>query len=159
MKAAIEMPTMYVAAQTFFQQRVDYTAAEASGRVGGVQAGFPLWAAVYSLTRMPEDNSDEWEAFIDDLRGASRCFIGRDLKRQFPKLYPDGFGAFGAFSGAASSWSQTINSDGDGRLTLHLGSAAAGLVLSKRDGIDFRYTATDPGVSGLPWRADRKSVV
>lgn len=153
MKAPIEMPTMYVAQQTFAPQRVDYTAPESSGRVGGVQAGFPLWQATYSLSRMPEDNSDEWEAFIDDLRGATRRFIGRDLKRQWPKLYPDGFGAFGAFTGQAVSWSQTINADGDAELTLSLGTDAAGLVLSKRDNIDFRYTATDDGVSGLAWRA------
>ena len=153
MKAPIEMPTLYVGQQTFRSQRVDYAAPEASGRVGGVQAGFPLWSAVYTLTRMPEDNSDDWETFVDSLRGATRRFIGRDLKRQFPKRYPNGFGAFGGFTGQAASWSQSINADGDCRLTLDLGAAAAGLVLSKRDCIDFRYVATDAGVTGLPWRA------
>jgi hypothetical protein len=152
-KAAIEMPTMYVAQQQFSLQRVDYMAPEASGRIGGVQSGMPLWSGVWTLGRMPEDNSDEWEAFVDGLRGATRRFIGRDLKRQYPKLYPDGFGAFGAFTGQASSWSQSINSDGDCLLTLHLGAAAAGLTLSKRDGIDFRYTATETSVAGLGWRA------
>lgn len=153
MKAPVEMPTMYVAQQQFQLQRVDYEAAEAGGRVIGVQAGFPLWGAVWTLGRMPEDNSDEWEAFIDNLRGATRRFIGFDLKRLFPKLYPDGFGSFGAFTGAAADWSSTINTDGDCELTLELGSAAAGLVLSKRDGIDFRYTATETAIAGLPWRA------
>lgn len=153
MKAPVEMPTMYVALQSFKLQRQDYLSPEASGRIGAVQGGAPLWAAVWTLGRMPEDNSDEWEAFLDGQRGATRRFIGRDLKRQYPKLYPDGFGAFGAFTGAASSWSQTINSDGDARLTLNLGAAAAGLVLSKRDGIDFRYSATETAISGLAWRA------
>jgi hypothetical protein len=153
MKAPAEMPTMYVALQQFKLQRVDYLSPEASGRIGAVQAGAPLWSGVWTLGRMPEDNSDEFEAFLDSQRGAARRFIGRDLKRQYPKLYPDGFGAFGAFTGAASSWSQTINSDGDARLTLNLGAAAAGLVLSKRDGIDFRYSATETAISGLPWRA------
>jgi hypothetical protein len=102
---------------------------------------------------MPEDNSDEWESFVDGLRGAARRFIGRDLKRQYPKEYPDGFGAFGAFTGAASGWSSTINADGDCLLTLNLGAAAAGLILSKRDGIDFRYTTTETSISGLAWRA------
>jgi hypothetical protein len=153
MKAPVEMPTMYVAQQSFKPQRVNYTAATADGRVGGVQAGFPLWAGMWTLGRMPEDNSDEWEAFIDDQRDGLRRFIGRDLKRQYPKLYPDGFGDFGAFTGAASSWSQTINSDDDARLTLHLGAAAAGLVLSKRDQIDFRYNATEDAIAGLAWRA------
>lgn len=153
MKAPVEMPTMYVAQQQFEPQRVDYMSPEASGRVNGVQAGFPLWGGVWTLGRMPEDNSDEWRAFIRGMRGATRRFIGRDLTRQYPKEYPDGFGAFGAFTGAASSWSQSINSDGDCRLTLHLGAAAAGLVLSQGDGIDFRYSATETAVSGLAWRA------
>lgn len=153
MKAPVEMPTMYVALQSFKLQRQDYLSPEASGRIGAVQGGAPLWSAVWTLGRMPEDNSDEWEAFIDGQRGALRRFIGRDLKRQYPKLYPDGFGAFGAFTGAASSWSQTINSDGDARLTLNLGAAAAGLTLSQRDGIDFRYNATEDAISGLAWRA------
>lgn len=147
------MPDMYVAQQQFAIQRVDFTAPEASGRVAGVQAGFPLWLGVWTLGRMPEDNSDEWEAFLDGMRGATRRFIGFDLKRRYPKLYPDGFAAFPTFTGAASSWSSSINSDGDCELTLHLGAAAAGLVLSKRDGIDFRYDATEDAVSGLPWRA------
>jgi hypothetical protein len=153
MKAPIEMPTMYVAQQAFELQRVNYTAATADGRVGGVQAGFPLWGAIYTLGRMPEENSDEWRGFISDQRGGIRRFIGRDLARQYPKLYPDGFGAFGAFTGTVSTWSQTINSDDDARLTLHLGAAAAGLILSRGDGVDFRYAATEDAIAGLAWRA------
>lgn len=153
MKAPIEMPTMYVTASQLELQRVDYSAPEATGRVGGVQAGFPLWSATYTLGRMPQSYSDQWEAFLRGLRGATRRFLGRDLTRQYPLLYPDGFGDFGAFTGAASSWSQTINSDGDAELTLNLGAAAAGLTLSPGDGIDFRYTASEDAISGLAWRA------
>jgi hypothetical protein len=153
MKAPVEMPTMYVTLQSFEIQRVNYLAPTADARVGGVQAGFPLWAATYTLGRMPEDNSDEWRAFISDQRGGIRRFIGRDLARQYPKLYPDGFGDFGAFTGAAASWSQTINADDDCELTLHLGVDAAGLVLSVGDGGDFRYDATETAIAGLPWRA------
>lgn len=153
MKAPVEMPTMFVSLQTFEPQRVNYTAPTADGRVGGVQAGFPLWNGIWQLGRMPVENSDEWRAFISDQRGGIRRFIGRDLARQFPREYPDGFGVFGAFTGAASSWSQTINADDDAQLTLNLGAAAAGLVLSQGDYIDFRYSATEDAVSGLAWRA------
>lgn len=153
MKAPIAMPQDYVALQQFELQRVDYGAPEASGRIGGVQAGFPLWSGVWTLGRMPEDDSDDWRAFLTGLRGATRRFIGHDLSRLYPKLYPDGFGAFGAFTGAASSWSESINSDDDSRLTLNLGAAAAGLVLSKGDYVDFRYSATETAISGLAWRA------
>lgn len=153
MKSPVAMPTMYVAQQQFELQRVDYAAPEANGRVGGVQAGFPLWSAVWTLGRMPEDNSDEWRAWISNLRGATRRFIGFDLSRLYPKQYPDGFGAFGAFTGTAADWSETINADGDSELTLNLGAAAAGLVLSQGDCIDFRYDATEEAIAGLPWRA------
>jgi hypothetical protein len=102
---------------------------------------------------MPEDNSDEWRAWLAGVRGATRRFIGRDLTRQYPKLYPDGFGAFGAFTGAASDWSESINSDGDSELTLSLGAAAATLVLSVGDYIDFRWEASETAIAGLPWRA------
>jgi hypothetical protein len=146
MKAPIEMPTMYVAQQQFEPQRVDFGAPEASGRLGGVQAGSTLWSGVWTLGRMPEANSDEWRAFLRTIRGATRRFIGRDLARQYPKLYPDGFGAFGAFTGAASTWSESINSDGDSAVTLHLGAAAAGLVLSVGDYIDFRYSASETAI-------------
>jgi hypothetical protein len=153
MKAPIEMPTMYVAQQQFEPQRVDFGAPEASGRLGGVQAGSTLWSGVWTLGRMPEANSDEWRAFLRTIRGATRRFIGRDLARQYPKLYPDGFGAFGAFTGAASTWSESINSDGDSAVTLHLGAAAAGLVLSVGDYIDFRYSASETAIAGKAWRA------
>lgn len=153
MKAPAEMPQNYVALQQFELQRVDYSAPEASGRIGGVQAGFPLWSAVYTLSRMPIDNSDEWRAWVSSQRGSIRRFIARDLSRQYPKLYPDGFAAFSPFTGTAASWSETINSDDDSELTLVLGSAAAGLELSVGDYIDFRWSATETAVSGLPWRA------
>lgn len=153
MKAPLEMPTMYVAQQQFELQRVDYAAPEASGRIGGVQAGFPLWAGVWTLGRMTADYSDQWRAWLTRLRGATRRFIGRDLARQYPREYPDGLGGFGAFTGAAASWSQVIDSDGDAQLTLQLGAAGAGLVLSQGDYIDFRYSATESAVSGLAWRA------
>jgi hypothetical protein len=153
MKAPVEMPTLYVSQQSFELQRVNYTAATADGRVGGVQAGFPLWSAIYTLGRMPEENSDEWRAFISGQRGGIRRFIARDLARQYPRQYPDGFGDFGVFTGAASDWSQTIATDDDAELTLNLGAAAAGLILSPGDGIDLRYDATEDAIADLAWRA------
>jgi hypothetical protein len=153
MKAPVEMPYgKGIALQSFQLQRVNYVAATQDGRVGGVQAGWPLWNAIYGLTRMAEDDSDAWEAFNDDQRGGIRLFIGRDLKRQWPKVYPDGFGDFGSFTGAASSWSSTVDANGDCQLTLHLGVDAAGLILSKRDNIDLRYTTTETALSGVAWR-------
>lgn len=152
MKSPVEMPDEYVALQSFELQRIDYQAPEASGRIGGVQAGFPLWSAAYTLGRMPADNSDEWRAWLSGMRGATRRFIGRDIARQLPKsCLEDGLPA--GFDGAASDWTETINADGDSELALELGASAAGLVLSQGDYVDFRWSATETSISGLPWRA------
>jgi hypothetical protein len=150
------MPTMYVAQQQFEIQRVDYAAPEASGRIGGVQAGFPLWSMVSTLGRMPVANSDEWRAFFSSMRGQTRRFIGFPLDRVLPKSYLDA-GLPGGFAGDASSWSETINSDGDSLLTLN--GLPASFILSQGDYIDFRYTATETAVAGLPWRALVRVVV
>lgn len=150
MKSPVAMPDMYVGQQQFELQRVDYMAPEASGRIGGVQAGFPLWSAVWTLGRMPADNSDEWRAFLSGQRGQTRRFIGFPLERPLPKAYMD-TGLPGGFSGAASDWSSTINADGDCELTLEGLSAA--FVLGQGDYIDFRWTASEDAIVGLPWRA------
>lgn len=149
MKAPLTMPDLYIVAQQFELQRVDYAAPEASGRLGGVQAGQPLWSATYTLGRMPIENSDEWRAFVTALRGATRRFLARDIARSYPREYPDGFG--GSFDGTVTSWSETITGDGDSQVTLH--GLSAGLVLSQGDYIGFRWTATETGVAGLTWHA------
>lgn len=148
MKAPVEMPTMYVGLQKFEPRRVDYIAPEASGRVGGVQAGFPLWEAVWMLGRMPDDNSDEWRAWLTGMRGQTRRFIGRDIARQLPKAYLET--GMGAFNGICSDWSETINADGDSELFLD--GLPNGFVLSPGDYVDFRYDATEDAIAGLAWR-------
>lgn len=150
MKSPVDMPTSYVGQQQFELQRVDYMAPEASGRIGGVQAGFPLWLAVYTLGRMPIENSDEWRAFLSGQRGQTRRFVGFPLERTLPREYMD-TGLPGGFSGAASSWSSSINADGDCELTLN--GLPGGFVISPGDYIDFRYDATEDSIAGLPWRA------
>lgn len=152
MKAPAEMPDMYVALQSFEPQRIDYGAPEASGRVAGVQAGFPLWYAVWTLGRMPEANSDEWRAWHLSMRGATRRFIGRDIARPLPKQYLTS-GLPVGFDGEADDWSETINADDDSELTLNLGVTGAGVVLSVGDYIGFKWTATETSVAGLEWRA------
>ncbi|MEO1489688.1 MAG: hypothetical protein AAFR88_09695, partial [Pseudomonadota bacterium] len=95
-------------------ERVDYSAPEASGRQGGVQAGFPLWAVRLELDRVDPASADLWCAFIDRLRGRMRRFACGDPARPHPIKH-----AFGmldlaradgtAFDGTAITWSQTID--------------------------------------------------
>lgn len=156
MKAALTMPTSGMSGQQFEIERNDFNAPEASGRVGGVQSGFPLWLAVYQIGTIGAAKSDELRAFFTRLRGQQRRFLGHDLARPYPKAHITGFAGMtraggGSFDGSATSWSETITADGDSEVTLH--GMPAGLELTFGDYVGFKYDATEESVAGLPWRA------
>lgn len=156
MKPPLQMPTSGVSQQQFEPLRVDYAAPEAGGRVGGVQAGFPLWAAAWIIGRVGARKSDEFRAFLLQLRGATRRFLGRDLGRPFPLEHAGGFGGMtraggGTFDGTATGWAEVITADGDSEVTLE--GLPAGLVLSTGDYIGFTWLATEAAVAGLAWHA------
>lgn len=154
MKAPLTPPSSGASLQEFEIQRIDYAAAEAGGRVGGVQAGFPLWQATWTIGKLGEDKSDEWRSFDAELRGATRRFYACDKRRPYPKAHLGGFARMTRvggtpFDGSATSWSQAIDSDGDCIVTLH--GLPAGLVMSTGDYVGFKWSATDDPVAGLPW--------
>jgi hypothetical protein len=125
-------------------ERVDYAAPEASGRQGGVQAGWPLWSAAYSLETADAESADAWEAFVARLRGRSRTFLAGDPARPFPRKTPLGFAGLnraggGAFNGAALGWAQTF--DADGNALIALTGLPAVFQLSPRDLIGFKWDA------------------
>lgn len=134
-----------VARVKFDIERVDFASPEASGRQGGVQAGWPLWAARYEIDRSDPVSGDLWHVFLDRLRGRQRLFFAPDPTRLFPKAYGNGFGGMvraggGAFDGSALAWSQNI--DADGNALLGLTGLPAGLVLNPRDIIGFKWDAS-----------------
>lgn len=162
MKAPLTMPTSGAALQQFEPERVDYGAPEASGRVGGVQAGFPLWMGVWTIGTIGAQKSDDWRSFLLQLRGATRRFLGRDIARPYPKAHINGFAGMmraggGSFDGSATSWSEAIQADDDSEVTLN--GLPVALELSVGDYIGFKWTATETGVAGLPWRALVRVVV
>lgn len=162
MKAPIAMPTDFYAQVDFDIQRVDYTEAEASGRVGGVQAGFPLWLGNWTIDVVGQAESDAIRAFKDSARGATRRFLGRDLTRLYPKAHSGGFAGMvraggGAFDGSATTWSEAITADEDSQVTLN--GLPVGLTLGQGDYIGFSYVATEDGVAGLTWHALVRVVV
>lgn len=133
-----------VARVRFDIERIDYAAPEASGRQGGVQAGWPLWLARYEIDRSDLVSGDVWNAFVDRLRGRQRVFFGMNPARLFPRLYPSGFAGMtrasgGAFDGNALAWSQNI--DADGNASFGLTGLPAGLILSVGDIIGFKWDA------------------
>lgn len=139
-----DMPEKGAAGQEFEPQRVDFAAPEAGGRLGGVQAGFPLWIATWSLGRMGLDAADEWRAWYLTMRGSQKSFFGRDMGRPYPKRHPEGFArmvkADGTpFLGSGSGWSQAIDAEGNAVLTLQ--GLPPGLILSLCDYAGFKWDA------------------
>lgn len=139
------MPDVAVVGAVFNIQRVDFQTAATDGRAFGLTAGEPLWTLKATLRDGDADETDQWFAFLDGLRGVQRPFLAHDLTRPFPRAYPDGFGGLnrvggGAFDGAATTWS--VNADRD-RITLS--GLPGGLTLGPRDGLMLRWaTAGEP---------------
>jgi hypothetical protein len=125
-------------------ERVDYAAPEASGRQGGVQAGWPLWTATFELDQVDGDSADMWRAFVARLRGRQRLFLAIDPTRRFPRAAPRGFADMvraggGAFDGRALGWAQNI--DADGNAAIGLTGLPANFALAAGDFIGWKWDA------------------
>ena len=159
----LTLPNAPIARVSFEPQRVDYAAPEASGRQGGVQAGWPVWGARFELDRSDPDSGDLWRAFTARLRGRIRRFYAWDITRPFPLRYRSGFaglvraGTATAFDGSATSWSQAIDSEGDARITLN--GLPAGLEISTGDYIGLRWDAAGAGAGNMQRRTMARAVL
>lgn len=147
-----------MASQGFRIKRNDFTSPENSGRIGGVQSGWPRWIGQWSVGTTRRGVSDEIEAWIDSLRGAQKHFLGRDLRRPFPLAHIGGFRRMlttgGApFAGSCAGWSQSI--DGEGSALLTLEGLPSGLVLGPVDYVGFKWDAD--GSADGSW--DRRALV
>ena len=144
------MPADFIADQVFEPAPNDYASPENSGRIGGVQAGFPMWSALWSIAQsIGAAKSDEVQAWLASLDGNKQLFYGADPTRPLPKLYPNGFGGLtryggGSFDGTASSWS--VSTDG---AVVTLNGLPAGLALSLKDYIGFTWTTGSAARRGL----------
>jgi hypothetical protein len=125
------MPFGGIGSQRFELRRVDYLSPRSDGRMNAISAGWPLWTASWTFTGMNEAKAQEWESWINSLRGPQRLFYGRDLRSDLPLAYRKT--GLGAFNGDATGW--TVNTDRD-VLTLTL---PAGFVISAGDMIGFRW--------------------
>jgi len=128
------MPLVGASSISFEPSVVDYMSPETGGRIGAVAAGFPLWRMRIALANMDVEHSDIWRAFIASMRGSRRQFLATDLTRPRPRFHMDGV-PFGQSS--TSSWSQTIDSNGDAALTLN--NLSPGAVLLTGDYIGFKW--------------------
>lgn len=152
-----------IARVSFQIQRVDYAAPEASGRQGGVQAGWPLWLARYEIDRSDPDSADLWQAFFDRMRGRMRRFYAIDPKRRMPRAYRFGFGGLvragtaTAFDGTATSWSQAIDANGNALMTLN--GLPAGFAIGVGDMIGLRWDAAGAGAGNMMRRTIARAVL
>lgn len=143
-------------------ERVDYAAPEASGRQGGVQAGWPLWMATFELDRVDPESADLWRGFVARLRGRQRLFLASDPTRLYPRSRRRGFAGMtrpngAAFAGSATAWAQNI--DADGNADIGLTGLPAGLALSVGDFIGFKWDAAGAAAGSYGRRTMARVVV
>lgn len=125
-------------------ERLDALAKEGSGKLGGLQLGWPLWRLVLSWGEgLTEAESSEWAQWVRTQRGAQRTFWGYDPLKRNPLHYPAGVAGMARVGGGtldangdATSWS--INA---GRDVLTLNAMPNGFRLRPDDVIGFRWSA------------------
>lgn len=143
-------------------ERVDYGAPEASGRQGGVQAGWPLWGMIFEFDRVDPESADMWRAFFARLRGRQRRFHSGEPTRPYPILYRQGFAGLtrsggGTFDGSAAGWNQNI--DGDGNSQIALSGLPASLQLKIGDYIGWKWDDADEPAGNLARRTMARLVL
>ena len=143
-----------IARVSFDIERVDFGAPEASGRQGGVQAGWPLWRASLEIDRSDPISADLWSAFFLRLRGRIGRLLVSDPTRPFPIAYRGGFAGLlrasgGAFDGAASTWAQA-NDGAGGQTYLSVTGLPANFQLNIADYVGLKWDRVgDPAGSFL----------
>ncbi len=150
------MPDGFVSQQNFVLARIDYQAPEASGALGGVQAGWPRWTGTWTVGTTSQRLSDQVEAWITSLRGSQRRFLGRDFRRPLPLRHQDGFSRMtridgSPFIGAGTAWAQTIDAAGSAVVTVQ--GLPSGLILSFNDYLGFKWDAVGSSVGTYDRRA------
>jgi hypothetical protein len=124
LSAGYAMPITYprampasMATQGFRLKRNDFSSPENSGRLGGVQAGWPRWTAQWTGRHDDQADVRRDRGVARQPAGQPEDFLGRDLRRPYPLAHSSGFARMTDERGRSvhrrcSSWSQAIDSEG-----------------------------------------------
>lgn len=114
--------------QTFQLQSRQELSRTAGGQTLAKDLGSCLWLGSWTTWPIPNDDALAFEAALNSLDGAIQAFEAGDLRRLYPRLYPDGAGANdGALATVTSAKTMTLS------------GLAAGQVISAGDYLSFTY--------------------
>lgn len=129
-----DLPALGVSSCQFTLQRTDFASPEVGGKLGGVQAGLPLWVMLITAAPRTEIESEIWSAWLSGQRGGINLFRGGLITRPYPLSLPKGF------PGSADCGGWSVSTDRD---VLTLTGCPTGLTrLDVGDYVGFRYGST-----------------
>lgn len=136
------MPSRRIERVEFELGRQEVIGGEQGGRVLSVELGPLHWRLKLSTTPPSEAEFDIWRAWLASLKGSSKLFYGRDMRRgRYPRAYvKTGFADLtraggGAFDGTASAIDLTD------RQAPELSGLPAGFQVAAGDYVGFTYGA------------------
>lgn len=109
-------------------ERQEYSRA-ASGVTYGKSLGSSLWMGSWTTKPMRHDDALDFEARLNTLDGVINTFYGEDVRRRYPKMYPNG-----TFDESAAAI-HTLDTDGQ----IRIDGLPAGFVISRGDYFHFDY--------------------
>jgi hypothetical protein len=109
--------------------RRDEMSRQGSGRTIAKSFGSALWLMSYVTKPLPNDDAAAFEAALDSLDGVIQTFEAIDLRRTWPRQYPDG-------TGANDGVLLSVNANNK---ALALSGLAAGQIVSSGDFLSFTY--------------------
>jgi hypothetical protein len=144
--AAITFPrdypaSMRVVGMTFLPMPHAELTPTRGGTLYAAELGDTRWRASYETPPLDADQVDEISAWYSTLL-SYETFWGYDLRREYPKAYPNGWGSL-VYGGLPFNGNCRINAITDGGKLITLDMLPANFVLSVGDYIAFDFGAVD----------------
>lgn len=120
-----------IADQTFgpLMSRQEFGSRQANGTTYGKDFGSAIWPVSYTTGPLPNDDAVSYEALLNSLDGVIGIFEAYDMRRAYPRLYPNG-------TGANDGVLATVNANNK---AITLTGLAANQVVSRGDYLSFTY--------------------